>query len=103
MPTDKKEDPFKRVERAQKRIDNIHEFAAEPKDLYADHVSFFEDHGVLRVVFHCTRPESGDIAGYPTIPVARLSMPFAVFRHLFTRFLDSPDGREAVAIADKRL
>jgi len=44
---------LKEAERNNERATRLHEFAAEPKDLYADAVTFHEDRGILRVAFHC--------------------------------------------------
>jgi hypothetical protein len=87
---------IKEAEQNQQRATRLHEFAVEPKDLYADAVTFHEDRGVLRIGFHCTRPESADAIGYPTVPVARVSFHFKMFKHYFETWLQTEAGRDAL-------
>ncbi|WP_409188411.1 hypothetical protein [Bradyrhizobium sp. RDM4] len=77
-------DRFERADRNRKRIEELHEFASEPRELYADVASFTEDHGVLRIEFRCTRPDAADETGHwPHIPVSRIAIPLALFRFQF--------------------
>lgn len=87
---------FKEAEGTQKRIDAMYDFALEPRDLYADAVAFNERDGVLRIGFHCSRPEAEDILGAPTVPVARIAIPVREFRRRFGEWLASEEGRAAV-------
>jgi hypothetical protein len=85
------------AERIQERAHRLHEFAAEPKDLFSDIVTFHENHGVLRMTFHATRPESAEIYGMPYIPVARVSFPFGMFKQYFEAWLQTEAGRDALS------
>lgn len=100
-PDETKEEYLARLrqeaEQNLKRANRLHEFAAEPKDLYADVVTFHEDRGILRIAFHCSRPESEDILGSPTIPVARISFHFGMFKYYFEEWLKSEAGRDATS------
>jgi hypothetical protein len=88
---------LKAAEREFDRAHRIHEFAAEPKDLYSDFVTFHEDRGVLRICFHCTRPDNTNMIGEPTIPVARVSFHFKMFRYYFEEWLKSQAGLDALS------
>lgn len=77
------------------RGQQLYEFAPEPKDLYADWVTFDESYGVLRLTFQCSRPDSTDEFDNPfTVPVARLSLPLQVFKGLFKEWLESQARRQ---------
>jgi len=88
---------LKEAERNNERATRLHEFAAEPKDLYADAVTFHEDRGILRVAFHCSRPDSEDAIGSPTIPDARISFHFKMFKYYFETWLKSEAGHDALS------
>ena len=73
------------------------QIAAEPRDLYSDFVTFHEDRGVLRICFHCTRPDNTNMIGEPTISVARVSFHFKMFRYYFEEWLKSQAGLDALS------
>jgi hypothetical protein len=83
-------------ERDPERVRAFFEFAAEPKDLYADAVIFDNSDGVLRISFGYSRPGSDGALGYlATVPVARISVPIAVFRRAFREWLIETHGPDA--------
>lgn len=97
-PQHSDENPIQEYERKQRAADEIHDFAAEPRDLFADAVTFHEDHNVLRIAFYCSRPDSGTKAGAPMVPAARISLPIGVFRWRLKEWLTAhePDGGGAL-------
>jgi hypothetical protein len=88
---------LKHAERNNERAMRLHEFATEPKDLYADAVTFHEDRGILRIAFHCSRPDSEDAIGAPSLPVARVSFHFKMFKYYFETWLKSQAGLDALS------
>jgi hypothetical protein len=87
----------KAAERVFERVRRMYDFAPEPRDIYADVVTFHEDRGVLRIGFYCSRPEADDGFGAPTIPVARISFHFKMFRYYFEDWLKSEAGSDAAS------
>ena|ERR1041385_288000 len=87
----------RKLQRRLKRARRMHEVAADPKDLYADGVSFNEDRGILRIGFYCTRPDSEDVLLPVEVPVARLSFNFKIFKYRFEEWLKSEAGLDALS------
>ncbi len=87
----------KEAEHVSERIGAMYDFAQEPRDIYADVVTFHEDGGVLRIAFRCSRPEADDGFGAPTIPVARVSFHFKMFKWYFEEWLKSEGGLDALS------
>jgi hypothetical protein len=88
---------IRKAEKRSRRLAELHDIAAKPRDLYADTFLFHEENGVMRLEFGCTRPATDDGFGAMHVPVARLSFRFKVFQYEFDRWLKSQAGRDATS------
>lgn len=81
--------------RTGERLRRLYDFAPEPKDLYADSVTLYEENGILRLTFESSRPETDDGIGAWSVPVARISFRFKAFRLQFETWLANQASLDA--------
>lgn len=73
---------------------------SKPADLYADVLELWEDDGVVRLTFRCSRPDINDPLGGITVVVSRISMPWHRFNSAVKPFQDKMVAFEVATKSD---